>query len=84
MAAQAPVSTANTTDKPLVSDDTVRHIIEMVVERGKARAQAQGAEFNEIDFLCGAMSVFFALNVAHKIPAMWVLGPMTGRENILR
>ncbi len=80
-AAKAPVST---TDKPLISDDTVRHIIEVVVERGKARAQAQGKEFNEIDFLCGAMSVFFALNVQHKIPAMWVLGPMTGREHILR
>ncbi len=79
--AQAPVST---TDKPLVSDDTVRHIIETVGERGKARAQAQGKGFNEIDFLCGAMSVFFALNVQHKIPAMWVLGPMTGRKHILQ
>lgn len=82
MAAQAPVSTTDT--MPLVNNETVRRIIEVVVERGRARAQAQGKDFNEIDFLCGAMSVFFALNVQHKIPAMWVLGPMTGREHILR
>ncbi len=82
MAAQAPTSTVGT--DALVTDDVTKHIIEVVVQRGKARAQAQGKDFNEIDFLCGAMSVFFALNVQHKIPAMWVLGPMTGREHILR
>jgi hypothetical protein len=37
-------------------------IVAAVVEHGRERRKNFGKEFNEIDFLCGAMAAFFALN----------------------
>jgi hypothetical protein len=64
---------------PLVlSDEDVRKLHDYVEAHARARRSSQRT-FNEVDFLCGAMSVYFAFSLQGKIPAAWIFGPLTGR-----
>ena len=61
---------------PLFSDAQIDAIVDFITAHGRARARAQGSLFNEVDFLAGAMTWFFALKMNGKIPAVWVFAPM--------
>lgn len=51
-----------------------------VLTYGQQRAAAQGFRFNEVDFMAGAMTVYFALGNQGDIPAQWIFGPLGGRS----
>jgi hypothetical protein len=60
-------------------DEIQAHLVAYVEEMGRRRVAAHGEEFSEVDYLCGAMAIFFALGWNDKVPAGWVFGPMSGR-----
>jgi hypothetical protein len=65
---------------PLFSESQVDALVEFIVAHGRARAQAQGSNFSETDYLAGAMAWFFALKMNSKIPARWIFDTFSGRS----
>ena len=63
---------------PLTEEEFVA-LRDCVAEHGRRR-RARQKTFNEVDFLCGAMAVFFAVGWADKIPANWIFGPLMNRS----
>jgi len=56
-------------------------VAEAVAKAAKARGTKQGWSGktkldHEIDFMCGAAAVFFALGKGEEIPAKWFFGPL--------
>lgn len=64
----------------VLTDEQREAIVDFVQFHGRARARVWGTDFNEADYLAGAMSVFFALGQQDRMPASWVFGPMSGRS----
>jgi len=62
-----------------LTGEQIEAYVAFVTEHGQKRAQEQGDEFSEVDFLCGAMCVFFAFDQNGSVPAGWIFGPMSGR-----
>lgn len=62
-----------------MSELTLEEYRELVMECGKDRKKHQGKDFSSACFMSGAMILYFALNRQHEIPAMWILGPLSGR-----
>jgi hypothetical protein len=60
--------------------EEAQHVVQFVMERGKQRAKAQSTNFCEVDYLCGAMAVFFALESNDKIPVAWIFAPFAGKS----
>lgn len=67
------------TGQPL-TDEQLNAITEWFWVAGHNRRVEQGAAFSEVDFIAGAMTVFFALNSQGMMPAGWVFGPLAGRS----
>ena len=69
------------TDKlPEFTDEQVELLVHYMIAVAKSRAGAQGADFNEVDFLMGCTTTLFAIGKQNKIPAGWIFGPMGGRS----
>lgn len=60
--------------------DEAAQVSDFVMEQGKERARMQGNHFNEADYLCGAMAVYFALDSQGLIPAGWIFAPMANKH----
>jgi hypothetical protein len=65
---------------PSFSDEQIHAMCEFVETHGRARARQQGSDFNETDFLAGAMSVLFALRLQGKMRAGWIFSTFAGRS----
>lgn len=52
-------------------------------EGGPHRAALQGPEFNEADYLAGALTVLHALDSADALPAIWSVLIMAGRPVLM-
>ena len=65
---------------PEFTPDQVSALIGFMTAHGEARAQSQGRDFSEVDYLCGCMSALFAIGQAGRVPAPWVFGPLSGRK----
>jgi hypothetical protein len=65
---------------PLFTAEQVHALADFVEAHGKARARHQGSEFSEVDYLAGAMSMFFALKLQDKMPAGWIFSTFAGRS----
>jgi hypothetical protein len=63
----------------LLSAEDVDRLADYVEAHAAARRDVRGSKFDEVDYLCGAMSVYFALGLQGKIPASWIFGPLTNR-----
>lgn len=67
-----------------MSTPTEEELVALVIEQGKKRAQAMGEEFNEADYLAGAMVVLSELFGRREgeetacVPAHWVFRIMRG------
>lgn len=61
-------------------DKKMKMIRDFVKETAAGRSKDFGAEFHSIDFLCGAMSIYFALGLEDKLPAAWVFRPLSGED----
>jgi RNase P subunit RPR2 len=61
-----------------VTEQAFEEYIKWIMRVGKERRRQP--DFSQADFLAGAMTAFFAANMANKIPALWVLGPMQGMD----
>jgi hypothetical protein len=59
------------------TDEQVQAIVTWVHAKGKHRAQIH-EDFQEVDFLAGAMMPFFACQSHGMIPAGWIFGLMAG------
>jgi hypothetical protein len=53
----------------------IAKVEELLVERARMHD-----DFNEVDFLCGAMVYFDDGNGKLRAPAYWILGPLAGRN----
>lgn len=57
--------------------------VQAVIQTGRERQSKFGQEFNDVDFVCGAMAVLYALGVPMaEMPSLWVMGPLLGRNAI--
>lgn len=63
---------------PLFSDEQVRALADFVEAHARLRAGAQGSDFNEADYITGAMSMWFALHLQNRMPAKWIFGFLSG------
>ncbi len=68
------------THPPKFTQVQVQQMIEYVTEQGTARSRKQGRNFNDVDFACGAMAVMFFLRLNAQVPAVWIMGPLSGRS----
>lgn len=55
--------------------DYIKKVEDLALER----ARMFGADFNEVDFFCGAM-IYFINGNNLEAPTRWVLAPLTGRK----
>lgn len=55
-------------------------VAQFVINQGKERARVQGEWFSEVDYLCGAMAVYFALDSQQFIPASWIFAPIANKS----
>ena len=78
MSAEVPEDAGFT--PPLFSDSMIHAISEFVETHGRARAKQQGSDFNEIDYLAGAMAVLFALRLQNQMRAGWIFSTFAGRS----
>lgn len=56
-----------------------RPIFSAIEEMGRSRAANIGDEFNESDFLAGAMAALQAIGHPERCPGWWTIGVMSGR-----
>lgn len=62
-----------------MNESQIAAIVSLVHEKGRNRKRHFMEEFNECDFLCGAMTAFFACGQPHHIPASWIFAPLCGQ-----
>lgn len=78
MSAEVPEDAGFT--PPLFTDEQIHAISEFVETHGRARARHQGSDFNEVDYLAGAMAVLFALKLQAKMRAGWIFSTFAGKS----
>lgn len=65
-----------------ITDENRNEIADVIEKYGRERRSLLGEDFNEIDYLCGAMAVFEAVGAWDKVPPNWVIFPMVGLSAI--
>jgi hypothetical protein len=63
-----------------LTDKQFKEYFEEVYKCGSIRKKRFGKEFNEVDFALGASMLLFVTGNNDKIPAPFILGPLSGKE----
>src|SRR5262245_54272237 len=65
-----------------LTPEQIARIIDFATQEGKKRAQTQGLDFSEEDYLAGVMTGFFAFEQQLQIPGGWIFGPIAGQPTL--
>jgi hypothetical protein len=63
--------------------EEIKKYVDEVLHHGRERARLHGEDFNEVDYLAGAMVWFFHKGVQDQVPANWVFGPLCNKSVFL-
>lgn len=68
--------------KPKLTDEQLLSLKEYVEQAALDRKKTLGDDAHLVDFCLGAAAVYYWLEQQDRIPPLWILGPMTGREPV--